>query len=80
MGNNEDHEESLKGPLSGTESEQNNLKSKFIKIMWPDVNEVHSDEEITMQEEEEVANYNQDVLHADEEGTLNNAGSLKGVI
>ena len=48
--------------------------------MSPNVNEVHGDEEDMMQEEEEVENHNQEVIHAYEEGTLNNVGSLKGNI
>ena len=48
--------------------------------MSPNVNEVHSNEEGAMKEEEEVVNFNKDVAREDEEGTVNNAGSLKGVL
>ena len=73
MGNNEVHGE-------GTESENNTLKSKLIKTMSPKVNEVHSDEGDTSKEEEEVANCNKDVVHANEEGNINNEGSLNGAL
>ena len=70
----------LERSFSGTEYENKKLKNELIMIMSKNSNKVHSDEEVMMQKEEEVLNHNQEFLHADEEGNLNNAGSLKGVI
>ena len=41
---------------------------------------MHSDKEEMIQEEEDVLNQNNEVFHADEEGNLNNTGSLQGII
>ena len=49
--------------------------------MSPNENEAFSNEEdMIHEEEEEVANCNQEILREDEEGTLSNVGSLKGLV
>ena len=77
VGNDEDYQTTLKGLLENEETDQNTLKSKLIKIISPNVNEVHSDEENVAQEEVETVHYDEDVVHADREVTINNMGSTK---
>ena len=78
--NDEDCEETLKGLFENKESAQNALKSKLIKLISPNINEVHSDEEDAMQEEKETAHYDKEVVHSDEESAIKSIGSMKGVI
>ena len=52
VGNDEGYEKNLKGLFVGIERKHNTLKRKLIKAMSPNVNEVCSDEEDTIHEEE----------------------------
>ena len=80
MRNDEGYEESLKVLFSSEDSEHDSLKNKLIKITSPNANEVNIDEEDMMREENELLNFDQEVVHTDEEGNVNSAGSLKGAV
>ena len=59
VGNDEDYEKTLKDLFENEVTAQNSLKSKLIKIISPNVNEVHVDEEDIAQEEVETVHYDE---------------------
>ena len=80
MGDDDTHKNNLRGLFFKSASEHASTKDKLIKIMALYFNEVHSDEEDIVQEEDEDLCYDKEVVQIDGEGDINPLGSTKNVI
>ena len=62
MGDDDAHNKNLHGLLFKSASELASIKNKLIKIMTPNGNEAHSDEEDVVQEGDEEFDYYKEIV------------------